>query len=178
MAMMSDHNSSDLAPQRQEMSVENVSSGLVPQGQKASDYDNSDPVPPRQNVVPTAEKTDSSQQGLEFLFSPLLEEYYNPTYGLVEENNNDQSSNASFQEAEFINPFCIRELVDEPYGKNVIKLKWLWKNKKDEDQTVIRNKAQLVAKGYAQEEGIDFEESFAPVALLEAVRIFVAYAAH
>ncbi|GKB94976.1 hypothetical protein Tco_0981113 [Tanacetum coccineum] len=56
--MMSDHNSSDLAPQRQEMSVENVSSGLVPQGQKASDYDNSDPVPPRQNVVPTAEKTD------------------------------------------------------------------------------------------------------------------------
>ncbi|GJS75743.1 hypothetical protein Tco_0725624 [Tanacetum coccineum] len=56
--MMSDHNSSVLAPQRQEMSVENVSSGLVPQGQKASDYDNSDPVPPRQNVVPTAEKTD------------------------------------------------------------------------------------------------------------------------
>ncbi|GJR89045.1 retrovirus-related pol polyprotein from transposon TNT 1-94 [Tanacetum coccineum] len=58
------------------------------------------------------------------------------------------------------------------------KLKWLWKNKKDEDQTVIRNKARLVAKGYAQEEGIDFEESFAPVARLEAVRIFVAYAAH
>ncbi|GJZ70665.1 retrovirus-related pol polyprotein from transposon TNT 1-94 [Tanacetum coccineum] len=61
--MMSDHNSSDLAPQRQEMSVENVSLGLVPQGQKASDYDNSNPVPPRQNVVPTAEKTYSSQQG-------------------------------------------------------------------------------------------------------------------
>ncbi|GKF90699.1 hypothetical protein Tco_0274400 [Tanacetum coccineum] len=60
--MMSDHNSSDLAPQRQEMSVENVPSGLVPQGKKASDYDNSDPVPPRQNVVPSAEKTDSSQQ--------------------------------------------------------------------------------------------------------------------
>ncbi|GJZ99700.1 retrovirus-related pol polyprotein from transposon TNT 1-94 [Tanacetum coccineum] len=48
----------------------------------------------------------------------------------------------------------------------------------DEDQTVIRNKARLVVKGYAQEEGIDFEESFAPVARLEAVRIFVAYAAH
>ncbi|GKG38784.1 hypothetical protein Tco_0460496, partial [Tanacetum coccineum] len=75
--IMSDHNSSDLAPQRQEMSVEHVSSGLVPQGHKASDYDNSDPVPPRQNVVPTAEKTGSSQQGLEFLFSPILEEYYN-----------------------------------------------------------------------------------------------------
>nr|GEY11805.1 retrovirus-related Pol polyprotein from transposon TNT 1-94 [Tanacetum cinerariifolium] len=47
-----------------------------------------------------------------------------------------------------------------------------------EDQTVIRNKARLVAKGYAQKEGINFEESFAPVACLEAVRIFVAYAAH
>ncbi|GKA20298.1 retrovirus-related pol polyprotein from transposon TNT 1-94 [Tanacetum coccineum] len=70
------------------------------------------------------------------------------------------------------------ELVDKPFGKSVIKLKWLWKNKKDEDQTIIRNKARLVAKGYAQEEGIDFEESFAPVARLEAVRIFVAYAAH
>nr|GEW72969.1 putative ribonuclease H-like domain-containing protein [Tanacetum cinerariifolium] len=54
------------------------------------------------------------------------------------------------------------ELVDKPFGKSIIRLKWLWKNKKDEDQTVIRNKARLVAKGYAQEEGIDFEESFAP----------------
>ncbi|GJV53518.1 hypothetical protein Tco_1449259 [Tanacetum coccineum] len=85
-------------PQRQEMSVENVASGLVPQGQKASDYDNSDPVPPRQNVVPSVEKTDSSNQGLEFLFSPLLEEYYNPTHDQAEENNNDQAPNASFQE--------------------------------------------------------------------------------
>ncbi|GJW55787.1 retrovirus-related pol polyprotein from transposon TNT 1-94 [Tanacetum coccineum] len=118
--MMSDHNSSDLAPQRQEMSVENVSSGLVPQGQKASDYDNSDPVPPRQNVVPTAEKTDSSQQGLEFLFSPLLEEYYNPTHGLAEENNNDQAPNASFQEAEFINPFCTRvQEIGESSSRNI-----------------------------------------------------------
>nr|GEU56162.1 retrovirus-related Pol polyprotein from transposon TNT 1-94 [Tanacetum cinerariifolium] len=70
------------------------------------------------------------------------------------------------------------ELVDKPFGKMIIKLKWLWKNKKDEDQTVIHNKARLVAKGYAQEEGIDFEESFTPVARLEAVRIFIAYAAH
>nr|GFA86350.1 hypothetical protein [Tanacetum cinerariifolium] len=53
------------------------------------------------------------------------------------------------------------ELVDKLFGKSIIRLKWLWKNKKDEDQTVIRNKVRLVAKGYAQEEGIDFEESFA-----------------
>ncbi|GJS95936.1 retrovirus-related pol polyprotein from transposon TNT 1-94 [Tanacetum coccineum] len=65
------------------------------------------------------------------------------------------------------------ELVDKPFGKNVIKLKWLWKNKKDEDQTVIRNKARLVAKGYAQEEGIDFEESFAPVAAVDASCMFI-----
>nr|GEY92995.1 retrovirus-related Pol polyprotein from transposon TNT 1-94 [Tanacetum cinerariifolium] len=70
------------------------------------------------------------------------------------------------------------ELVDKPFGKSIIRLKWLWKNKKDEDQTVIRNKARLVVKGYAQEEGINFEESIASVARLEAVQIFIAYAAH
>ncbi|GJX71401.1 retrovirus-related pol polyprotein from transposon TNT 1-94 [Tanacetum coccineum] len=70
------------------------------------------------------------------------------------------------------------EIVDKPFGKTVINLKWLWKNKKDQDNIVIRNKARLVAKGYRQEEGIDFEESFAPLTRLEAVRIFVAYAAH
>ncbi|GJV83899.1 retrovirus-related pol polyprotein from transposon TNT 1-94 [Tanacetum coccineum] len=57
-------------------------------------------------------------------------------------------------------------------------MKWLWKNKRDEENTVIRNKARLVAKGYSQQEGINFEESFAPVTRLEAVRLFVAYAAH
>nr|GEW11517.1 reverse transcriptase domain-containing protein [Tanacetum cinerariifolium] len=75
-----------------------------------------------------------------------------------------------------------RQLAIDPemcmYALTIIKLKWLWKNKKDEDQTVIRNKARLLAKKYAQEEGIDFDESFAPVARLEVVRIFIAYAAH
>nr|GEX75422.1 hypothetical protein [Tanacetum cinerariifolium] len=68
------------------------------------------------------------------------------------------------------------ELVDRPLCKNVINMKWLWKNKRDEENTVIRNKSRLVAKGYAQKEGVDFEESFAPVARLEAVRLFIAYA--
>nr|GFA00275.1 hypothetical protein [Tanacetum cinerariifolium] len=57
-------------------------------------------------------------------------------------------------------------------------LKWLFKNKHDEEQTVIRNKSRLVVRGYRQEEGIDFKESFAPVARMEAIRIFLAYAAH
>nr|GEY68294.1 putative RNA-directed DNA polymerase [Tanacetum cinerariifolium] len=52
------------------------------------------------------------------------------------------------------------------------------KNKRDKENTVIRNKSHLVAKGYAQKEGVDFEESFAPVARLEAVRLFIAYATH
>ncbi|GKA68010.1 retrovirus-related pol polyprotein from transposon TNT 1-94 [Tanacetum coccineum] len=62
--------------------------------------------------------------------------------------------------------------------KNVINIKWLWKNKRDEEYNVIRNKARLVAKGYRQYEGIDFKESFAPVARLEDVQLFVAYVAH
>ncbi|GKA90054.1 retrovirus-related pol polyprotein from transposon TNT 1-94 [Tanacetum coccineum] len=57
-------------------------------------------------------------------------------------------------------------------------MKWLCKNKRDEENVVIHNKDRLVAKGYTQQEGINFEESFAPVARLEAVRIFVVYAAH
>ncbi|GKB47623.1 retrovirus-related pol polyprotein from transposon TNT 1-94 [Tanacetum coccineum] len=70
------------------------------------------------------------------------------------------------------------ELVDRPLCKSVIHLKWLWKNKRDEENTVSHNKARLVAKGYGQQEGIDFEESFALVARLEVVRLFVAYATH
>ncbi|GKE47111.1 retrovirus-related pol polyprotein from transposon TNT 1-94 [Tanacetum coccineum] len=65
------------------------------------------------------------------------------------------------------------ELVEKPFGKTMINMKWLWKNKKDEDNTVIRNKVRLVAKGYHQEEGIDFKESFAPVARLELEEVYV-----
>ncbi|GJZ89698.1 retrovirus-related pol polyprotein from transposon TNT 1-94 [Tanacetum coccineum] len=60
----------------------------------------------------------------------------------------------------------------------VITLKWIFKVKLDEQGGVLKNKARLVARGYHQEEGIDFEESFALVARLEAIRIFIAYAAH
>ncbi|GJU15153.1 retrovirus-related pol polyprotein from transposon TNT 1-94 [Tanacetum coccineum] len=59
----------------------------------------------------------------------------------------------------------------------LIKLKWIFKVKKDECGSVLKNKARLVAKGYRQEEGIDFEESFAPVTRIEAIHIFIANAA-
>nr|GFA54563.1 retrovirus-related Pol polyprotein from transposon TNT 1-94 [Tanacetum cinerariifolium] len=127
------------------------------------------------------------------------------TYVYAEENNDNQAEAEHLQDDEFTDPLCtlvqevaesssrnlamqeelhqfdrlqVWELVDKTFGKMIIRLKWLWKNKKDEDQTVIRNKARLVAKGYAHEEGIDFEESFASVARLKTVRIFVAYATH
>ncbi|GKE03335.1 retrovirus-related pol polyprotein from transposon TNT 1-94 [Tanacetum coccineum] len=61
------------------------------------------------------------------------------------------------------------ELVKRPAERNIIGVKWLWKNKTDAKHTVNRNKTRLVAKGYHQEEGIDFEESFAPVPRLEAI---------
>nr|GEZ97719.1 hypothetical protein [Tanacetum cinerariifolium] len=97
-----------------------------------------------------------------------------PTYVHAEDYNVNQAEEEHLQDDEFTNPFCtpiqevaesfshniamqeelhqfdrlqVWELVDKPFGKTVIRLKWLWKNKKDEDQTVIRNKARLVAKG-------------------------------
>ncbi|GJT31432.1 retrovirus-related pol polyprotein from transposon TNT 1-94 [Tanacetum coccineum] len=247
-----------------ETSVANDTSGLVPQRQTASDYDNPDPAPELQNVFPSADTTVPSQQELDLLFGPLYDEFFNDgtsrvnkdgyhpfctrypeaaesssrnlgnsnvhtfnqphnseyrwtkdhpltqvrgnpskpvqtrrqlatdpemcmfalTVSIVEPKNIKEAMadsawiEAMQEELHQFDRLQVWELVDKPFGKNVIKLKWLWKNKKDEDQTVIRNKARLVAKGYAQEEGIDFEESFAPVARLEAVRIFVAYAAH
>nr|GFB23406.1 retrovirus-related Pol polyprotein from transposon TNT 1-94 [Tanacetum cinerariifolium] len=60
----------------------------------------------------------------------------------------------------------------------VITLKWIYKVKLDELGGILKNKARLVARGYCQEEGIDFEESFGPVARIESIRIFIAFAAH
>ncbi|GKF06109.1 putative ribonuclease H-like domain-containing protein, partial [Tanacetum coccineum] len=67
-------------------------------------------------------------------------------------------------------------LVDLPYGKKAIGIKWVYRNKKDERGIVVRNKATLVAQGYKQEEGIYYDEVFAPVARVEAIRLFLAFA--
>ncbi|GKB60214.1 retrovirus-related pol polyprotein from transposon TNT 1-94 [Tanacetum coccineum] len=69
-------------------------------------------------------------------------------------------------------------LVPVPYGKTIIGTKWIFRNKMDEHGVVIKNKARLVAQRFRQEEGIDYNETFAPVVRLEAIRIFLAYAAY
>nr|GEV28159.1 ribonuclease H-like domain-containing protein [Tanacetum cinerariifolium] len=137
----------------------------------ASDYDNSDPVAQLYNVSSLADAHIPSQQELDLLFGPLYDEFFNagsnpqdtqpttniqptsppstPTYVHAEENNDNQAEEEHLLNDESTNPFyaLVWELVDKPFGKSIIRLKWLWKNKKDEDQTVIRNKARLVAKG-------------------------------
>ncbi|GKF26796.1 putative ribonuclease H-like domain-containing protein, partial [Tanacetum coccineum] len=69
-------------------------------------------------------------------------------------------------------------LVDLPYGKKAIGIKWVYRNKKDERGVVVKNKARLVAQGHRQEEGIDYDEVFAPMARIEAIRIFLAFASY
>nr|GEW64266.1 putative mitochondrial protein [Tanacetum cinerariifolium] len=75
-------------------------------------------------------------------------------------------------------PVLTRNQLRSDDNISPLTLKWIFKNKHDEEQTVIRNKSCLVVRGYRQEEGLDFKESFAPVARMEAIRIFLAYVAH
>ena len=65
---------------------------------------------------------------------------------------------------------------ERPKRHNVIGTKWVFRNKQDQDRIVVRNKARLVAQGYTQVESLDFRETYAPVARLEAIRILLAYA--
>nr|GEW75555.1 retrovirus-related Pol polyprotein from transposon TNT 1-94 [Tanacetum cinerariifolium] len=123
-----------------EMSIANDTSGLVPQRQKALDYDNSDPVPQLQNVSSSADANVSSQQELDLLFGPLYDEFFTAAMA------DSAWIEAMQEELHQFDRLQVWELVDKPFGKT--------------------------------EEGIDFEESFAPVARLEAVWIFVAYVAH
>nr|GEW38730.1 retrovirus-related Pol polyprotein from transposon TNT 1-94 [Tanacetum cinerariifolium] len=156
-----------------ETSVANDTSGLVPQ---------------RQDVSSSADADIPSQQELDLLFGLLYDEFFNvgsnPSTKFSLHQHHQLIQICMLKRITMIkqkkenNDKMVWELVYKPFGKTVIKLKWLWNNKKDEDQTVNRNKARLVAKGYAQEEGIDFEESFAPVARLEIVWIFIAYTSH
>nr|GEW78791.1 putative ribonuclease H-like domain-containing protein [Tanacetum cinerariifolium] len=142
-----------------------------------------------------------SERDLDILFKPLHNEYLGGqlskaprTVPAAPQGNHtslptasaaDDVLNAVFEGDLFVNPFAtpsteldVWELVSLPDGIKPLTLKWLLKNKHDEENTVIRNKTRLVVRGYRQEEGIDFKESFAPAAQMEAIRIFLAYVAH
>ena len=82
------------------------------------------------------------------------------------------------EELDQIEKYETWELVPRPKDKNVIGTKWVFKNEFNQDGQVIRNKARLVCKWYAQVEGIDFEETYAPLARLEAITMFLALSSH
>nr|GFB56404.1 retrovirus-related Pol polyprotein from transposon TNT 1-94 [Tanacetum cinerariifolium] len=103
--------------------------------------------------------------GLDLTYAPSTITTQQPTEGEV-----DLLFEAMYDITLVVNRQLLRELF--------LLLKNLKFNKHDEEQTVIRNKSRLVVRGYRQEEGIDFEESFALVARMEAIRIFLAYVAH
>nr|GFA66283.1 retrotransposon protein, putative, unclassified [Tanacetum cinerariifolium] len=142
--------SSDPVPQCQRMALKHDSLSLGPQSQEN--------VPQVAGIVTTSNE-------LDILFSLMFDELLNGSTQVVSKSSAITTADAP---NEFNRPLC----------KNVINMKWLWKNKHDEENTVIRNKSRLVAKGYAQKEGVAFEESFAPVAWLEVVQLFIAYAAY
>nr|GEU75677.1 hypothetical protein [Tanacetum cinerariifolium] len=123
-----------------------------------------------------------SKEDLDNLFGPMYEEYFEKKYSHMSinsatqqlHNHEDSLLTSSIIVEEHKAPpirLHVWELVPRPNGKHIIAIKWLWKNKSDAEYIVIRNKSRLIAKGYKQEEGIDFEESFASVARLKAVRI-------
>nr|GEV07391.1 hypothetical protein [Tanacetum cinerariifolium] len=176
-----------------QMASDHVSSDPVLQCQRmALEQDSLSPGPQCQENVPQADRTVTTLNELDLLFIRTRRQLesngemcmFALTVSRTElENIKEAMVDSAWIESmqEELNQFDrldVWELVDRPLCKNVINMKWLWKNKRDEENTVIRNKSRLVAKGYAQKEGVDFEESFAPVARLEVVRLFIAYAAH
>nr|GEV48744.1 putative reverse transcriptase domain-containing protein [Tanacetum cinerariifolium] len=110
------------------------------------------------------------------LFSCLLS-YIEPA-NVAEALRDVDWVNAMQDELDQFTRLKVWRLVPQPEGKTIIKTKWICKNKKDKSSLVIRNKARLVAVGYSQQEGIDYDETFAPVSRIEAIRLILAYAAH
>ncbi|GJZ25497.1 retrovirus-related pol polyprotein from transposon TNT 1-94 [Tanacetum coccineum] len=138
-------------------------------------------APSTKNVIGDPSRSVSTRKQLE---TDAMWCYFDAFLTLVEPKNFKQAmTEPSWIEAmqEEIHEFKrleVWELVPCPDKVFLIKLKWTYKVKKDEFGGVLKNKARLVAQGFRQEEGIDFEESFAPVARIKAIRIFVANVAH
>ncbi|GJV62446.1 retrovirus-related pol polyprotein from transposon TNT 1-94 [Tanacetum coccineum] len=86
------------------------------------------------------------------------------------------SKTLPLEDDDLVEEEAIEELVPNPMDMTIIGTKWVFRNKLDENGAVSRNKARLVAQGYNQQEGIDYDETYAPVARLESIRILLAYA--
>ncbi|GJX94718.1 retrovirus-related pol polyprotein from transposon TNT 1-94, partial [Tanacetum coccineum] len=163
-AMASEHSS--LEPALHEMTPETISSGLVPN------------PPPSTPFVPP------SRTDWDLLFQLLFDELLNPPSSVDGPAPKVISLIAKVVAPEPVASTGLTSstIVDQdapsPNKVMVITLKWTYKVKFDELGGILKNKARLVAHGYHQEEGIDFEESFAPVARLDAIRIFLAFVAH
>nr|GEU50490.1 putative ribonuclease H-like domain-containing protein [Tanacetum cinerariifolium] len=127
------------------------------------------PIPTVSSPVPTAYFTDSSE--------PSSDEQVQREPKKISDALQDPSWVEAMQEE--LLQFKIQRvwtLVDCPKRVRPIVTKWVLKNKKDKRGIVIKNKARIVAQGHTQEEGIDYNEVFAPVARIEAIRLFLAYA--
>nr|GEU72909.1 retrovirus-related Pol polyprotein from transposon TNT 1-94 [Tanacetum cinerariifolium] len=173
--MASEQFGSGLAPQL--LTLGTMSLGLVQNPPSLTPY-----VPPTNNEW-------------EILFQPMFDEHFNPPPSvaylvptvvapeLVDSTDNDPFFGVpipelNFEESSLKDVIPTNELVPRPDYIIIITLKWIFKVKLDKLGDVLKNKARLVAREYHQEEGIDFEESFALVVQLEATRIFIAYATH
>nr|GFC02730.1 hypothetical protein [Tanacetum cinerariifolium] len=119
---------------------------------------------------------EASKKDLEDLFQDFYDGYFDSSKIMKSSTTNVETP--INEECNAIARLKVWRLVPRPKGKYVIKTKWIFKNKKDESSLVIRNKARLVAVGYSQQEGIDYDETFLSVARIEAIRLFLAYAAH
>ncbi|GJX71259.1 integrase, catalytic region, zinc finger, CCHC-type containing protein [Tanacetum coccineum] len=160
--------------------LHNISTILDSHTNPSNAYIHAPPSPPPQQIHPPSH----AQVEFHSSFCHSLFCYYDAFLTAVEPKTyKDALTQACWIEAmqEELNEFerlKVWELVPQPNKFMVITLKWIYKVKLDKLGGILKNKAQLVARGYRQEEGIDFEESFAPVAILEAIRIFLLFAAH
>nr|GEZ32080.1 hypothetical protein [Tanacetum cinerariifolium] len=182
--MASDYVSSDPAPECQSMALK---------------HNSLSPAIQRQANVPQADRTVTMSNEMDLLFSPMFDELLNGSSKVVSKSSAVSAADAPNQRQQHTTPFKnhstpassyhpLEQVIENP-SQSVrtrrqlesdaeICMFVLTKNKRDEENTVIQNKSRLVAKGFVQKEGVDFEESFAPDARLEAVRSFIVYATH
>nr|GEY75373.1 hypothetical protein [Tanacetum cinerariifolium] len=152
------------------------------------------------NPPPSAPFVPPSRHEWDLVFQPVFDEFFSPldsvvslvpkveAPALIELTVEPKTSKKALtqscwteamqEELDEFKRLKVWELIPCPNKVMVITLKWIYKVKLDELGRILKNKARLVVRGYRQEERIDFEESFAPVARIEAVQIFLAFAAH